>query len=304
MNTEILNKELLLACDSENLDKIQELVKEGANPNLTNNYGEGIFEYVFLYACERLDDKDAGEEEYDRLYNKVKETVNTLIRYGWDVKKYGLDVMNQFVFMPNSKFAFNLMRFFLSLNLGDDKSKYESLLETVGGEESYQRCCDHNHELENVFYSMYEIVQAKMENRHYEYIDLYYDAVGMKIDKLLYPGSKNIKAVGADPVKYDEDICFVCGEKILVVRECVNILFINNITDEKYIEVPDIFGEEIIGSTITDVSFEHKEIVKGMTHYGQPIILLSLDNGVTLKFTHNFGEHTEEGSVSYFSVIK
>lgn len=305
MNIDVLNQKLIKACDDANLDEIQRLIISGANPNLLDEYGESIFEHVFIYALDRVEDESENStEEYGEIFNQVKNTVKTLINCGWDIQKYGLKVMHQFIYMSNQKLAFDLMKFFLEFNLGDDKSEFESLLEGIGTEESYQRCCENNHDLENLFYAMYEIVNAKMENRSYKNIELYYDAVGMKIDKLLYLGKENIVPSKAGATKYNDDICFVCGEKILVIRECVNILFINDIINEEYIEIPNLFGDNIIGSKIVNVSFEHKEIVDGTTHYGQPTIVVSLDSGKKLKFTHNFGEHNGDKVQSSFVVVQ
>lgn len=304
MNIDVLNQKLIKACDDANLDEIQKMIISGANPNLLDKYGESIFEHVFIYAVDRVEDEtEISAEEYNEIFNRVKNTVKTLVNYGWNIQKYGLRVMHQFIYMSNQKLAFDLMKFFLAFNLGDEKSEYESLLEGIGTEESYQRCCDNNHVLENILYTMYEIVNAKMENRSYKNIELYYDAIGMKIDKILYLGKESIVPSKAGATKYNDDICFVCGEKILVIRECVNILFINDITNEEYVEIPNLFGNNIIGSKIVDVSFEHKEIVDGITHYGQPTIVVSLDSGKKLKFTHNFGEHNGDKVQSSFVVV-
>lgn len=304
MNIDVLNQKLIKACDDANLDEIQKVIISGANPNLLDKYGESIFEHVFIYAVDRVEDEtEISAEEYNEIFNRVKNTVKTLVNYGWNIQKYGLRVMHQFIYMSNQKLAFDLMKFFLAFNLGDEKSEYESLLEGIGTEESYQRCCDNNHVLENILYTMYEIVNAKMENRSYKNIELYYDAIGMKIDKILYLGKESIVPSKAGATKYNDDICFVCGKKILVIRECVNILFINDITNEEYVEIPNLFGNNIIGSKIVDVSFEHKEIVDGITHYGQPTIVVSLDSGKKLKFTHNFGEHNGDKVQSSFVVV-
>ena len=169
MNIDVLNQKLIKACDDANLDEIQKLIISGANPNLLDEYGESIFEHVFIYALDRVvDEAEVPTEEYDEIFNQVKNTVKTLINYSWDIQKYGLKVMHQFIYMSNQKLAFDLMKFFLEFNLGDDKSEYESLLEGIGTEESYQRCCENNHDLENLFYTMYEIVNAKMENHSYK----------------------------------------------------------------------------------------------------------------------------------------
>ena len=80
--------------------------------------------------------------------------------------------------------------------------------------------------------------------------------------------------------------------------------FGRDIFNEEYVEIPNLFGDNIIGSRIVNVSFEHKEIVDGTTHYGQPTIVISLDSGKELKFTHNFGEHNGDKVQSSFVVVQ
>ena len=84
MKKDNLNKKLIKACFPAKLEEIQKLVTAGADPNLKNEYGESIFAHAFM--CE------GGENA-----ELVKAVVNTLVNHGWDIKKYGLKIMHQFV---------------------------------------------------------------------------------------------------------------------------------------------------------------------------------------------------------------
>ena len=55
-----------------------------------------------------------------------------------------------------------------------------------------------------------------------------------------------------------------------------------------------------IGAQIENISFEHKTVIDGTTHYGQPTIILELSNGRKLKFSHNFGELPNKQAQSRF----
>ena len=64
----------------------------------------------------------------------------------------------------------------------------------------------------------------------------------------------------------------------------------DRILDTPQIDISAVFGRDVVGCQIQSISFEHRDIVKGKTHYGQPTIILGLINGKNIKFTHNFGE--------------
>ena len=166
-----LDNELLEACTGYNydLDKIKKLVLAGADTNQLNKFGDNIFDDVFL---DTLYNSRDDIQKLSETVKKIKEIIPIMINTGWDIKKFGISTMNQFVFSTYDRFTFDLYKFMLQYDLTDNPKDYESALECVGGEESYQRCCEENHDLENLFYSIYEIVEAKMEGRDYQSISM------------------------------------------------------------------------------------------------------------------------------------
>lgn len=298
MNKVDLDQKLAQACDAvrPDLDKIKELIMAGADPNQRNFYGDGIFESVFLdllYDCE-------DEQKKAIIVEKTKEIIQLMIDNGWDTKTFGLEVMNQFVFSTYDRFTFELYRFMLQYDLTKNPKDYEEALESVGTEESYQSC-EGDHELENLFYAIYEMVEAKMEGRDYKDIESYYDATGMTIDKILYFDETNTMVKKDDFTEYNADIGFVCGNKVLVLRDCVNILFMNGrLAEQPQIDVSAMFSEGIIGEEIEAIDFAHKEVHRENTTCVQPTIILRLANGRQLKFSHNFGELPNKKSQSRF----
>lgn len=294
-----LDNELLEACTGYNydLDKIKELVLAGADTNQLNKFGDNIFDDVFLDTLYNVRD---NIEELSETVEKIKEIIPIMINAGWDIKKFGIPTMNQFVFSTYDRFTFELYKFMLQYDLTDNPKDYESALECVGTEESYQRCCEENHDLENMFYSIYEIIEAKMEGRNYHSIELYYDAIGLTIDKVIYFDGENTTVTKSDFIEYNADIGFVCGNKLLILRKGVNILFMNDrFGDQPQIDISDIFNT-CLGSHIEKISFEHKTVVDGTTHYGQPTIIIKLSNGKKMKFSHNFGELPDKQAQSRF----
>lgn len=294
-----LDKKLFDTCKESdpNLDEIKKLIIAGANTNQSDKYGESIFNDLFLgLLCDNRDDK----RKTAVIVDKIKEIIQLMIDNGWNVKKYGLDTMDGFVFSTYDHFTFDLYKFMLQYDLTDSPKDYEKALDRVGAEESFQGC-EHCHELENLFYSIYEMIEAKMEGRDFKSIELYYDAVGITIDRIVY-FSKSDTLVHKDTfTEYNEDIGFVCGNKLLVLRDCVNILFMNNrLKEQPQIDISSVYGKDVIGQQIKSIDFDYKDIIKGTTYYGQPTIIIALANGKKLKFTHNFGEQLDEKTQARF----
>ncbi len=295
-----LNEKLALACDkaTPDLDEIKELIVAGADTNQLNKYGDNIFDDVFLKVLYAVRD-DA--KLLPKAVEKIKEIIALMIDNGFDIKRFGISTMSQFKFATYDLFTFDLYRFMLQYDLADDPKAYEKTLEGVGGEESYQRCCEHDHDLENLFYAIYEMVEAKMEGRDYKSIEPYYGIVGLTIDKIIYFSDSNTLVEKNEFTEYNADIGFVCGNKLFVVREGVNILFMNDrINEQPKVDISSVFGKDAINRTIKSVSFGHKDIIKEKTHYGQPTIIMELTNGKKMKFTHNFGELPNKETQSRF----
>lgn len=300
-----LNEKLALACDkaTPDLDEINKLIIAGADTNQLNKYGDNIFEDVFLDVLYNMQDDGKDYREMSKIVEKIKEMISLMIDNGFDIKRFGLSTMSQFKFATYDPFTFDLYRFMLQFDLVDDPKAYEDALEGVGTEESYQRCCEHNHDLENLFYAIYEMVEAKMEGREYKSIEPYYGVVGMTIDKIVYFNETNTMVEKQAFTEFNADIGFVCGDKLFVMRDSINILFMNDrIAECPQIDISPVFGKNAIGRRVKSISFDHKDVIKGTTHYGQPTIIMELANGRKLKFTHNFGELPDKETQSRFWV--
>ena len=189
----------------------------------------------------------------------------------------------------------------LECPLSEKPEDYEAALESIGTEESFQRCCEECHEQENLYYAMYEIVDAKMNNRPFEGIFPYYQSLGKKVDRIVYFADKLDFKETPRGTEFNSDFGFICGDAVIVITSNINILLMNNRAfEEPKTDISESVGEDIIGSTIVDISFEHQNITKDKTRYGQPTIILKFDNGKELRFTHNFGELTNKETQARF----
>lgn len=284
-----LDKKLAALCksDAPDLDEMQDLIMAGADVNQLNEYGENIFEDVFIDIL--YNDRDEAPLLFP-VVEKIKDIIRLLVDHGWDIKKYGLSTTNQFKFTFNVS-AFDLYRFMLQYDIFSNPQDCEDMLEGLATEESFQCCCEHDHDLENLFHALYEMVYAKKEGRNYLSIEPYYDAVGLTIDKVLYFGNADTMTTKEKFTEFGADIAFVCGEKLLVLRDSVNILFMNDrLSETPQIDISLAFGQDVIGRSITAISFGHRNVVKETSNYGQATIILELNSGKKVKFTHNFGE--------------
>lgn len=294
-----LDEKLVEACSKgyPDLDEIKELIIAGADTNQLNRYRDHIFDDVFLEVLYHFRE---NPEELPQIVEKVKETISLMVQYGWDVKRFGLSTMAQFTFSTYDSFSFELYRFMLQYDLANDPQDYEEALEGVADEESFQRCCEQDHDLENLFYAICELIEAKKEGKDFTSIAPYYGAVGLTIDKVLYFGEANTLVNTKEAIEYNDDIGFVCGDKLLVLRESVNILFMNDrFTEAPQTDISSLFADTL-GRSIKEISFDHKDVIRGTTVYGQAVIIIELDNGRKIKFTHNFGELADRGYQSRF----
>ena len=297
-----LNEKLAIACDkpTPDLDEIRDLIVAGADTNQLDKYEDNIFNNVFV---DILYDIRDDAKELPIAVEEIKKTIALMIDNGFDIQRFGLSTMSQFVFATYDRFTFELYRFMLQYDLTDNVENYKGALERVGTEESFQRCCENNHELENLFYAIYEMVKAKMEGRDYTSIELYYDVVGMVIDKIVYFSETNTVVEKQDFTEFNADIGFICGDKLFVIRDSINILFMNDrIAELPQIDISSAFGVDTIGRKIKSITFDHKDVIKGTTYYGQPTIIMELTNGKRINFSHNFGKLPDKKSQSRFWV--
>ena len=64
----------------------------------------------------------------------------------------------------------------------------------------------------------------------------------------------------------------------------------DRLSETPQIDISPAFGQDVIGRSITAISFDHRNVVKETSSYGQATIILELNSGKKVKFTHNFGE--------------
>ena len=289
-----------------NYEKAKALLESGVDINATDQYGESFLGDFLCLLSMYPRDCDSCQDDFCRTCERMTKphlfpTVEFIIENGLDTKAHGLDIIASLVHSTHDMQMFSAVKSLLKCPLSDDKEEYERTLEAIGTEESYQRCCCECHEQENLYYAMVEMVDAKMKGLPFEGIHPFYKAIGKKIDRIIYFADKTDFVKTERGTEFNCDFGFVCGDDVLIVHSSINILFMDDrLFVLPQIDITDAFGDDIVGSKIIDILFEHREIVRGNTVYGQPIIIIRLDNGREIRFTHNFGEDPDSESVSRF----
>lgn len=324
-----LEHEFIAACCEvpPNFEKAKALLAAGVDINRKDDHGEPfVAEIVFGYPqtassccvecdkCEKCEKYDDCEEcggceaetcegclQNDTTY--LPKVVEFLISNGWNVKENGREVLRSLVFSTYSKEMFDAAKIICQAGIDWEHSPVEQALSTIGTEESYQRC-EGDHDLENLFYTFYELVERASKNLPFEHIDTYHSAIGLKIDKIVVFGEDS--GIGVDDLgrtTFAHDIGLVCGDKTVIIKKDVNVLLMNGLQNMlPCVEMNDIFGFAACGRTISQITFAHNRVIKGPVHYGQPTINLHMDDGAVISFTHNYGEMPKGEYIPRFRV--
>ncbi len=279
--------------------KAQELLQQGANINETQSDGSSIIEYFIHKStyceCSLEECEDIG----------LVQLFDFFIQNGWDTYAFGLEAILTSVYTQRPRQMFDGAKMILNHPTTTDAEVYDQTLEGISTEESFQRCCEHRHDLENIYYAMYELVKAKKTNTNFNEIYPYYHAIGKKIDNIIY--FSDIKKLNKtrSGFEFNDDIGFICENEVFLITSSLNILFNNNrMSAQPQNNISQYFGDGVIGSEITDISFGHKSVMRGTCEYGQPQIIIKLNSGKELKFTHNFGETLRKKIQRRFSIIE
>ncbi|MBR2964959.1 MAG: hypothetical protein IKC34_00235 [Clostridia bacterium] len=291
-------------------DTAKEILDEGLDINANEFYEGDLLTEALRYVSDVCADENSARcqscyDEYCIYCDRTRKPdfipiIDFFAENGWNSIKYGLSTISALVHTTHDVNMFYAAKRLLELRLSDEEKQYDNALSSIGSEESFQRCCEENHEEENIYSAMYAMVEAKQKCRDFSGIHTYHRAVGRKIDNILYfSPDKDFKKTRSG-VEFGGDFGLLLDDELLVVASDISVLFDNSLIGEKpCISCPDIFGIDVIGSTITDISFGHKTVIKSNTQYGQAIIILKLDCGREIRFTHNFGEQ-EKGYTARF----
>ncbi len=286
----------ILTCLPHDFEKAKTLLSQGANINATDDYGDSIIVQCLFSCADRPQECDDCEDDScfgceKRKNHDLLKMVDFFIENGWDTVAYGLKTIGSLVHTTHDKQMFYAAKRILEQPLSEDTEAYEYALESIGTEESFQRCCEDCHEQENLYYAMYELVEARMKGKDFKGIFPYYEALGKQVNKIVYFADHIDFVETSRGTEYALDFGFICGNEVVLIGPHVNILLMNDLINEQLqIDVSAYFGDGIVGSCIADVLFEHKSVSSNQSNYGQPTVIVRFESGKEIRFTHNFGE--------------
>lgn len=291
-----LEDKLLRLCRAHVPDeeKIRAVIEAGANVNAVDQNG-----CTLLAAALRNTSAHMGR------YFPV--LADIFLNAGFDAKRFGLGVVGSLVFSTYDRYVFDTAMLLLKAGANGDESRWEGLLEAIGTEESYQRCCEKDNACENIYYAWYEIVRRASEGERFDDIGVWEDCIGLRIDGII--ADANSSPVVSEPEDgtyfFRDQLMLLCGEKTVLIEGNPNIYLCGRPEEDELAHPVDLSQSLsfAVDAVIERIEFEHRECRKGTTSYRQPNIRIFFDNGRALRFSTNFGEVPKEETSNYFEII-
>lgn len=262
------------------------------------------------YACEYGKDPRLGEN--------MLQIIEFFLAHGFDVNRkngrYGAQCLFALVLSTFDEYTLIATKRLLaagtkSICIDEKENDNETPWEFIGAEGSFQRLCEHDHHMGNLYEAIYQVYQAVDEGRPYAGIDIYTVAIGKRIVRVLaekpesgevffdldLPSSKHKNC-------YRQTLYFMYDGGMLITTPCADLWTDTALPEKPLIDVSQAFPG-IVGSAIKQISFGHNEIVEGTTHYGQPVVMIEMESGAKLTLSINFGEVKEdENRAAYFTL--
>ena len=217
-----------------------------------------------------------------------------------------LDGIRKSVYRLYNRRVFDQAKQLLLPGVTADAADWQSLLEMIGTEESFQRCCERDHAHENILYALYELTFCASKGEPLAGLGIWPDAVGLNIDGCYACANLTPALIDMGNGKFlvQDRLVLTSGDRAVILEGAPNI-YLNSC------------GAALRGQFRTDLSsllpfcrdaaiaaitFQHQEFHEGTTLYRQPVICIAFDSGAALRFTTNFGEVPEEQTAMYFEI--
>lgn len=275
-------------------------------------------------ACDDCDEKHCDDCEHNRNQNPdLGPSMCSIIRFfldhGFDVTKcdgcYGAQCLWALTLSTFDRYMIEATKILLdagaknrtvSPNSSDDDETPWSFISTEG---SFQGTCEHDHSSANIYEAVYQIYQAIEDGRPYGGIDSYEIAIGKKIQKVLAEKKDDMPIFfSMDLPEFKKDNCFtqtlyfLYDGGVLISTQYADFWTDTVLPDIDFEDVSDHF-DGVVGHVVQHFTYDHKSVVKGTTHYGQPITTIEMDSGRNVRFSINFGEVKSEERAAFFELL-
>ena len=310
----------------------EELIKQGADINavgrddnknilskILSNYWWTASDDIACDTCEKTCCDDCEHNRNPDLGPSMCKIIRFFLDHGFDVTKvdgcFGAQCLRALTLSTFDRYMIEATKLLLDAGAKNrpvsptSTNPDETPWGFIATEGSFLGVCEENHALANIYEAVYQIYQAVEDGKPYRGIDTYEAAVGKKILKVLAESN------GDQPVFYPMDLpefrkehCFtktlyfVYDGGVLISTRYADFWTDTVLPDVKPVDVSKHF-EGIVGSTIKGFTYDHKSVVKGTTHYGQPITTIETDAGRKVRFSINFGEVKKEDRAAYFELL-
>ena len=191
------------------------------------------------------------------------------------------------------------------------ESEDETLLSWVATKASAGRCVDEDHNLENLFETMYSILEAASENRDFDSIEYFSAAIGRKVEGIeIYCEPNQPSVFSIKEPEFQSDTCYTgtivlwCEGKALRINQWTDVMVDPSVakTDSKTKVDMSPYFSGCIGCTLAKIDFDHELTIKGTTRYGRAVMHLHFSNGKSIHFSNNFGKVSKEKYAAFFEI--
>ncbi len=314
----------------------EELIRQGADVNATGkNADENILsEILHGYWCSKRGDEmqrecqDCEKESCENCRHDVDrnpeigrsmcQIIRFFLERGFDVNKfdgcYGAQCLYALTLSTFDRGFLEATKILFDAGAKNRTISYDETAESatpwsfIGSEGSYQDTCEHNHSLGNIYEAVYQIYLAIDEGRPYSGIDTYEMAIGKKILKVMAVKNDEKQifySMNLPDFKeqncFNDTLYFVYDDGALITTQYADFWTDTELPVDGVVDVSAHFSG-IVGETIKQFKFDHRTVVRGRTHYGQPITTIEMESGTNVAFSINFGDVRDEDRAAYFEI--
>lgn len=326
----------LFRSGAPDFDAAEELIRQGADINAVGNRNsENVLSEILngywwsehgntsSDACDTCAEDHCDDCEYNRNLNpELGPSMCAIVRFfldhGFDVHQcdgcFGAQCLWALTLSTFDRYMIEATKLLLDAGaknrtISPTSNPNETPWNFIATEGSYQDNCESAHSTGNIFEAVCQVYQAVEDGRPYSGIDSYEMAIGKKILKVL------AESDGANPIffpmnlpEFQKDNCytqtiyFVYDGGVLISTQYVDFWTDTILPATDFVDVSEHF-RGMVGSIIKDFTFDHRDIVKGTTYYGQPIAVIEMDSGRKVRFSVNFGEVKKEERAAFYELL-
>ena len=311
-------------------DKAEELIRLGADVNDQGDDKDDnvLSEIIMGYRESRIDEdrKRCGDckmsnedcigcpnDKNPRVGPALLQVIRFFLDHGLDLNKdngrYGAQCLAALVLSTFDRYMIDATKLLLhagAKNIDAYSDEDSTPMGWMGDEASYQNTCWHDYSLGNIYEAVYQVYAAMEAGRPYDGIDCFEAAVGKRVRRVLAETESEEEiffSVNEHNSRHDN--CFTCNlyfvydGGFLKTTRYAAFWVDTELPESTFTDGSDRFLP-LIGAKIEAFSFGNHTIVKGTTHYGQPITTILMDNGSSVTFRINFGEVEKKDYCVYY----